>query len=703
MQTSKYENRDHELQYQQLPSPSHIRLVRIASNDRKEVGYEMVTVDLASRPTYNALSYTWGNPLPPGDPENEPYINRLSRILFRHGQLLSIGQNLTTALLRFQELGIRGDIWIDAICINQKDIEERNAQVAIMGDIYSHAEKVTVWLGDDHWDSRVAFVFLDQFMPKLEDLIESERGKNKKFSYSFTDPRLYDRLGEPMIPQEIFDGLASFLERAWFQRAWTFQEIVLARQVDVVCGTRYIDWDQLENLLRLLELSDWDLKLSRFQDASKIQQIPGKMILSTMVYRKHIARGGPHEPGQREYLEQISAGSKPIDLLMGELNALLYSMRCRKATDLRDHVYALYGIASRFCQQADIANPLAVPDYHGTVKQTYMKYCRAIVEKSNTLLLLSNVEDRPDESSQFPSWVPDFSQDWTIALPSTGSGKYYDATKGSRPHSLPSPNEYHMTLEGYYFDTVTSLGESDFELGRGGVPFTKCAETLLELPTKYATGQDRAEVLWRTLIADQAQDRCPAPPETAEAFREHMLMHNSMAILNTESASGTGSELERHEPLAQLAASTPEASRIIPSLAEILERKELYAEIQALRKLEGSEPGSMTQDQIQRGNTILQAVLTEEAKALPFARQLSAIFNTKRLVATSKGFVGAAPLSTSEGDQIYLLSGGRVPFVLRARSDGTHTLVGDSYVHGIMRGEAFEQREQLSARLVTLV
>lgn len=144
MQTSKYENRDqgtHELQYQRLPSPSHIRLLRIASNDHKEVGYEIVTVDLASRPTYNALSYTWGNPLPPGDPGNEPYINRLSRIFFRNGESLSIGQNLTTALLRFQELGIRGDIWIDAICINQKDIEERNAQVAIMGDIYTNAEK----------------------------------------------------------------------------------------------------------------------------------------------------------------------------------------------------------------------------------------------------------------------------------------------------------------------------------------------------------------------------------------------------------------------------------------------------------------------------------------------------------------------------------------------------------------------------------
>ncbi|KAI4274491.1 MAG: hypothetical protein L6R35_006335 [Caloplaca aegaea] len=704
MQASENEESDRttrELQYQQLPSPSHTRLLRIASKDGKQFSYEMVTVDLASHQTYNALSYTWGNPLSPSNPGKKPYINRLSHIYFKNGQFLSIGRNLATALLRFQELGLHGDIWIDAICINQSDIEERNAQVAIMGDIYANAEKVTVWLGDDDWDSQVAFVFLDLFIPKLKDLIKNEGGKDQEYSYSFTDPRLYDRLGEPMIPQEIFDGLATFLDRAWFRRAWTFQEIVLARQIDVICGTRYIDWERFEEFLRILEMSDWDLKLSRFQDSSKSKQIPGRITRSTMVYRKHVACGGPYESGQRKYLERISAGLKPTDLLIGELNSLLHSMRHRKATDLRDHVYALYGIADRFCQHMDIANPLAAPDYHGTLVQTYTEYCRAIMDKSNTLLLLSNVEDRPGESFQFPSWVPNFSKGWTIGLPSTGSGTYYDAAKGSRPLLFPSPDKYRLVLKGYCFDTVTSLGESDFELGRARSPFTKTARSLLELPTKYATGQDRAEVLWRTLIADQAQDQCPAPPEIADAFREHMLMHNSMAIFDTESFSDKGPEPETIKPLAQLATSTPEASRMIPSLPEILERKDIYAEIQATRELERSEQG-LTQDQIQRGNTMLQGVLTKETKALPFARQINNIFNRKRLVTTSKGFVGAAPLSTREGDKVYLLSGGRVPFVLRARSDGTHILVGESYVHGIMQGEAFE-REQLVGSQVTLV
>lgn len=72
------------------------------------------------------------------------------------------------------------------------------------------------------------------------------------------------------------------------------------------------------------------------------------MKFSTMLYRDHVAHGSPHEPTQRMFLERISAGERSIDLLVAELDALSYSMRSRKATDLRDDVYALYGIIDRF-------------------------------------------------------------------------------------------------------------------------------------------------------------------------------------------------------------------------------------------------------------------------------------------------------------------------------------------------------------------
>lgn len=55
-----------------------------------------------------------------------------------------------------------------------------------------------------------------------------------------------------------------------------------------------------------------------------------------------------------------------------------------------------------------------------------------------------------------------------------------------------------------------------------------------------------------------------------------------------------------------------------------------------------------------------------------------------------------------KGDEIFVLSGARVPFVFRARADGTYRLVGEIYVHGIMRGEAFEYMDMVEERVTLL-
>lgn len=58
--------------------------------------------------------------------------------------------------------------------------------------------------------------------------------------------------------------------------------------------------------------------------------------------------------------------------------------------------------------------------------------------------------------------------------------------------------------------------------------------------------------------------------------------------------------------------------------------------------------------------------------------------------ATKGGLVGLGPKSTSVelGDQVWLLRGASVPFVLRPAGDGTFHVVGEAFVYGIMREEA---------------
>ncbi|KAL9005795.1 MAG: hypothetical protein Q9188_001461 [Gyalolechia gomerana] len=377
-----------------------------------------------------------------------------------------------------------------------------------------------------------------------------------------------------------------------------------------------------------------------------------------MVYRHHVAHGSPHEPTQRMFLERISAGERSIDLLVAGLDALSYSMRCRKATDLRDHVYALYGIINRFVKQLEIQGLLVPPSYHKSrVEEAYTDYYRAILQNSKTLLLLSNVEDRPDDSSSsLPSWVPI----------SAKTGQLVSrAPVRSRPQSPGThgrQNPLHEICQ-----------------GPPGPPF--------QIPPQPGSGISALAYHF----GDQAQDQRPARAHLADAFREHLLMFCSMTTLDAAKSLDAGKdEPTRFEPLAQLAASTPEAARVIPSLSDVVERKNIHAEIRRFRSLERSEKG-ISASQLHDANAILQKKLTVEARALPFSRQSGTVFNTKRLVTTKRGFVGTAPLSGRMGDEVVLLPGGKVPFTLRAKRGGrVGKLVGESYIHGIMPGEALK-------------
>lgn len=66
----------------------------------------------------------------------------------------------------------------------------------------------------------------------------------------------------------------------------------------------------------------------------------------------------------------------------------------------------------------------------------------------------------------------------------------------------------------------------------------------------------------------------------------------------------------------------------------------------------------------------------------------------RKLVRTARGYFGMAPMTVDVGDEVALLEGGRLPFVLRKRESSPNwELLGDCYVHGIMSGELFEQEK----------
>lgn len=135
-------------------SSRDIRLILLhpCLNPREDIRCNLIQTSLNSRPKFEALSYTWGEP-------------GIEEIITVDGAELRVRRNLFDALHHLRGT-LERQLWIDAICIDQNNIAERNHQVKQMRSIYENAEKVVIWLGRAN---RLRCVFLIQPVP-LEGL-----------------------------------------------------------------------------------------------------------------------------------------------------------------------------------------------------------------------------------------------------------------------------------------------------------------------------------------------------------------------------------------------------------------------------------------------------------------------------------------------------------------------------------------------------
>lgn len=128
-------------------SRKETRTLSIFPEALPKISYELRIVALVERPRFYALSYVWGDP---NDTTN----------IEVNGKSVAVTKSLETALRRlsnFDNGKYSKDIWIDALCINQADLDEKAYQVPLMGEIYSHTERVIGWLGQEDDNSDALF------------------------------------------------------------------------------------------------------------------------------------------------------------------------------------------------------------------------------------------------------------------------------------------------------------------------------------------------------------------------------------------------------------------------------------------------------------------------------------------------------------------------------------------------------------------
>jgi hypothetical protein len=332
-------------------------------------------VQLDERIKYEALSYTWGEK----ESINQLHIGDFS---------ITIKSNLDQALQRLRSKTDIRRLWIDAVCINQRDEVEKAQQIGLMGQIYNFATQVLAWLGeapDEYVLDEINIMHIGYLaFPMYSDFPE-ERRKAESSKPSHTQqgvgrpgsgmlvPWWYMNIEETYWEQRIhanlwewtvlFDkaqlktkdpfGIVTLLESQWFERMWIVQEIVCAKKLILHIGSQSLQWDLLQRfsfLMRLYELVSYQLsdavserlerfvlpimKIKHFHD-HRIQHMDAKRAMDTWMewlvsaQKRHCTRKHDHIYAFLSLLPAQVKVQIPVDYSMDLSN--LYTFVARTA------------------------------------------------------------------------------------------------------------------------------------------------------------------------------------------------------------------------------------------------------------------------------------------------------------------------------------------------------------------------------------
>ncbi|SMY28355.1 unnamed protein product [Zymoseptoria tritici ST99CH_1A5] len=256
-----------------LPDPAtYIRLLTPAhSRDTNLPSYTISTWAVDEAPPYNAISYTWGEPS--------------DAVILINNRPLHVRQNCQDALVQANGFDSTALLWIDALCIHQHDVNEKDHQVQRMYGLFSEAENVLACIGGHENDSKLLFdlvpqfrdVYADESMQELRDVYfeeyvqelrrldrraenQSENHDDIKVSYEERFRTFLEQARQPIRDvsiAQIKKAYSAFRNRAYWSRLWITQEVAgRADTIFVLCGndTMYFDdlfvvWEMMDYLV----------------------------------------------------------------------------------------------------------------------------------------------------------------------------------------------------------------------------------------------------------------------------------------------------------------------------------------------------------------------------------------------------------------------------------------------------------------------
>ncbi|KAF7932866.1 uncharacterized protein EAE98_004165 [Botrytis deweyae] len=401
-----------------LHPDKQIRLLRLeqSSPDGDDYCFSLTVHDFcddAYHPRYIAISYTWGDFVP------------LMPIIV-NGQRMRVRFNCWYALWQMRHHSVTDYLWIDSLCINQDNNEEKNFQVAIMGSIYKSALWVASCIGTG------------DTIGAIQPTSASDGGE------------------EARIAREKLRG--RFDQIPYFDRVWIKQEIILARDITLFYGLKSVSWEDF-NMLMSIEQRVSGQNLEESADFGMSDALENSEDASSSFYRW----------GQiREYsIQEAEMNSTSLQLCNHRSNSksgtfvdLVLRYKTAKATNPRDKIYALLSLLPK----EDLIRQNLVIDYeqptfhlfHAVARLVYSTYeDLEIGQKHQVLDLIRewlDINEHNLEMDEYLRSIPPSPSDW---LPSSTSDLTNSWLKAIDPHirldikelcQIPQQNELHANL-----------------------------------------------------------------------------------------------------------------------------------------------------------------------------------------------------------------------------------------------------------------
>lgn len=390
--------KNYRFTYDRLDGSYAIRVLSIepSTDPTARLQCHLITTNLgqAQQESYEALSYVWG------DISDTVSVTLNSTDFF-------ITRNLGSALCRLRLPTTERRLWVDALCINQNFLPERNQQVGIMREIYQRAERTLVWVGEDEDDSHLIFEHIKNWTTYRDDY---RAGKVKKSG------RHRDlHLNMPNYAGPVQKAFEKFCLRPYFYRTWVIQEIAISKQALVICGPHQEELDLIVNG-------------TSFRMGNIYDPFEGVDAVTHFTELRKL--------GQSSSLESI----------------MQYSRYCG-ATDPRDKVYGLIGL---FLQ------PLVSVDYALKVETVYTDFTKAIIDREKNLQFLHWLGVSKRQVANLPSWVPDYTASTPTGVLPRVYHRYIPVSETSTSLQSVLPGlrveESRLNIRGSHLDTMMHIG-----------------------------------------------------------------------------------------------------------------------------------------------------------------------------------------------------------------------------------------------------